>query len=88
MEYTGCNNLIFNILCKLICSGTRSPKSHKRPLKRKRRKLISGKYYYFRNDGILQKGGITPDGYIVDENGNKIGESEGLDAQTLVKNSI
>lgn len=36
-------------------------------------KMISGKHYYFNGNGTLLKGGMTPDGYMVDANGAWLG---------------
>ncbi|MBR4314654.1 MAG: hypothetical protein IKP66_07080, partial [Lachnospiraceae bacterium] len=44
--------------------------------------MIDGIYYYFGNDGRLVVNGTTPDGYIVDANGARIGLATNVSALT------
>ncbi|MBR0038850.1 MAG: hypothetical protein IJP71_02460, partial [Lachnospiraceae bacterium] len=44
--------------------------------------FIDGNYYYFGNDGRLVVNGTTPDGYVVDANGARIGLATNVSALT------
>ena len=50
--------------------------------------MIDGEYFYFDNMGRLVVNGVTPDGYIVDANGARVGLANTISAFTGTMNTL